>query len=107
MTCLWQAQCTFSSSTANCAAAAQAPGSGLLSAQPLCMPSRTLIQLCALAEGSGSKQYTYSSKDSPFSFTVNRAGANSGPAVFDTTGQRLVFKVCPASGSVHDGPALL
>ena len=71
------------------------------------MPFRALIQLCLLAEGSGSNLYTYSSKDSPFSFTVNRAGAKDGSPVFDTTGQRLVFKVRPASAPVHDGPALL
>ena len=46
------------------------------------------------AEGTGANLYTYTSKNSPFSFTVSKAGANSGPAVFDTTGQRLIFKVC-------------
>lgn len=62
----------------------------------VCSVDHCLTQLCCAADEAGSEGtlYDLAYASTPFSFTVSRKGAlSNAAAVFNTTGQRLVFKV--------------
>ena len=70
------------------------------------------MSICAASNSPANYQFNYST--SPFTFAVARSDSN-GEALFNTMGQRFVFKVCgvltlssasPLSGQATDWPII-